>query len=130
MNLSGTSLGSEDLQKFAELLKKGDYRFLQNLDVSNNRLHGVIAGQAVKSLLTREIDPSLGYNLQTLNLSQNKIKNDGVELIFEALTSPACYLKHLYIKCIDITYVAGIVVVPPVQLTIKTRLETLVLDEN
>jgi Ran GTPase-activating protein (RanGAP) involved in mRNA processing and transport len=28
LNLSGTSLATEDLFKFAELLKKGDYRYL------------------------------------------------------------------------------------------------------
>lgn len=130
MNISGTALASEDLLKFAELLKKGDYRYLQELDVSNNRLQGVTAGQAINMLLTREIDHSGGYSLQNLNLSQNKLMNDGAELVFQALTSPTCYLKHFNAKCISITTIAGIVVVPPVLLTTRTKLETLILDEN
>lgn len=100
------------------------------MDVSNNRLHGVIAGQAIKTLLTRNIEPSQGYTLQTLNLSNNKIQNEGIEFVFQALSDPCCYLKHLFLKCVEITFVAGIIVVPPVLLLIKTRLETIVLDDN
>jgi hypothetical protein len=47
LSLSGTSICAEDLQKIVDSLVKSNYRYLHTLDVSNNRLEGVQAGQAI-----------------------------------------------------------------------------------
>lgn len=86
LNLSGTFLGTDDFQKLVECLRQSKYRYLQSLDLSNNRLSGNQAGLVVAQLITREFQIDAGYNLNSLNLSNNKIGNKGVEHIFEALT--------------------------------------------
>jgi hypothetical protein len=42
------------LQKISDSICKSNFKFLHTLDVSNNRLAGVPAGNAIASLLTRE----------------------------------------------------------------------------
>ena len=41
-----------------------------------------------------------------------------------------CYLKVINLSNIDITFCAGVFVVPPQDLQVRTRLETLILDDN
>ena len=38
LNLSGTSIAAEDLQKLVDSICKSNFKFLHTLDISNNRL--------------------------------------------------------------------------------------------
>jgi hypothetical protein len=67
---------------------------------------------AIAKLLIREIALGKGYQLTSLNISNNKIENNGVYYIFEALSDVRCFLKHLNMTKIGITYTNGVVVVP------------------
>jgi hypothetical protein len=71
---------------------------------------------AIAKLLLREIPFGNGYQLATLNISNNKIENNGVYYIFEALSDVRCHLKHLNLTKISITYTNGVTVVPVMQL--------------
>lgn len=130
LNLSSTSMSTEDFSRVVDCLKQGNYRYLTHLDISRNRLFGVQAGFAVSQLLVREFKAEDGLNLHTLNLSYNKIDNDGVQYILQSLSSTSCHLKSLNLAHNAFTIAAGIVVVPPHELTIRTKLETLILDDN
>ena len=51
LSLAGTSICAEDLLRITESICKSNYKFLHTLDISNNRLAGVAAGNAIASLL-------------------------------------------------------------------------------
>ena len=41
LNLSSTSMSTEDFSRVVDCLKQGNYRYLTHLDISRNRLFGV-----------------------------------------------------------------------------------------
>jgi Ran GTPase-activating protein (RanGAP) involved in mRNA processing and transport len=86
LNISGVSLSSQDLQTFANAIVQSNYCFLEQLDISNNRIQGVSGGQAIATLLNHYVKP--GIPLQTLTVKQNKLENEGAALVFEALLHP------------------------------------------
>jgi hypothetical protein len=110
LSLSGTSICAEDLQKISDSICKSNYKYLHTLDISNNRLTGVAAGNAIASLLKREQNEQ-GYYLTNLNVSQNKLENKGAGMIFSALLDPNCHLKILNMTRVSITMAEGVTVI-------------------
>lgn len=110
LSLAGTSICAEDLQKISDSICKSNYKFLHTLDVSNNRLTGIPAGNAIASLLKREHQEN-SYYLTNLNISQNKLENKGAGMIFSALQDPNCHLKILNMTRISITMTEGVTVI-------------------
>lgn len=105
--------------------------YLQHLDVSNNRLSGEQTGQAIaKLLLNQNVFNEEGLPLSSLNISQNRLLNAGVEPIFEALLDTRCDLRTLNMTKVEITFLAGIQTNLSENNSLRTALETLILDDN
>ena len=66
-----------EIEGLAESLQ--DYRYLHTLDVSWNRLEGEVAGKAIGSILSRRPEADGYVQLSKIELSHNKLGNDGFE---------------------------------------------------
>lgn len=79
LNLSGVSLGTDDLARLVDSLVRCKYKYLETFEIANNRLEGAEAAKSLEQLITRQPTPlEEGYQLRTLNLSFNKLGNKGV----------------------------------------------------
>lgn len=47
LNLNSVSLGTEDLGRIVDGIIKGEYKFIETLELSNNRLQGVECGKVI-----------------------------------------------------------------------------------
>jgi hypothetical protein len=57
-------MGTDDFLKIVDGLIKNEYKFLETLDASNNRISGVEGGLAIGKLITRPVvDLDYGHTL-------------------------------------------------------------------
>jgi len=113
-------------------IRKGNYKYLNSLDVSNNRICGAIGSSAIAQLLVHQTgEEGTGIRLETLNISQNLFEDKHSIKIFQALLDPLCYLKNIVMSKIGITMITGVTVTTSNEEALeKSRLRSIVLNEN
>ncbi len=110
-------------------IRKGKYKYLNALDVSNNRICGAIGSSAIAQLLVYQTEEDAGIRLETLNISQNLIEDKHSIKIFQALLDPLCYLKNIVMSKIGITMITGVTVTTSNEDALeKSRLRSIVLN--
>lgn len=107
------------------------YKYLTAIDLSNNRLFGQQAGTAIANLLKRDkISKNQGVSLKTISVANNKLENQGFELIVKALWSDELTIRSLDLTNCGISKFQGVIVKPSADLKDYNKLRTLILDNN
>ena len=86
-----------EIEGLAESLQ--DYRYLHTLDLSWNRLDGEAAGKAIGNILMRRPEADGYVQLSKLELSHNKLGNEGFEAILESLK-----FDNMHIDVLNVSY--------------------------
>lgn len=88
------------------------------------------AGNVIAKLLVHEVSKQEGYPLESLNLSFNRLENTGVELLFQAIQSNKCYLQHLNITKVDMSFLNGVTTNLHSHFVSELRLKSFIIDDN
>ena len=97
LNIADNSITNEGLRAIAAGLERAPSKELVSLNLSHNDLDGVGAVESLNCFLESS------SNLQLLNLNENKIGNDGLELLSKAFNEGKSRLNRLYLASIGAT---------------------------
>jgi Ran GTPase-activating protein (RanGAP) involved in mRNA processing and transport len=97
LNIADNSISNESLKKVTQGFDEAPSKELVSLNLSHNVLEGVTAIENLGTLLDNS------SSLMMLNLSENKIGDEGIELLSKAFNEGKSRLQKLYLSSVNAT---------------------------
>jgi len=99
--LRSTTISNYEIELIADSLD--NYMYLLSLDLSQNRIEGTRGGQAIAKIIGRHISKKGGVDIESINLSHNKLGDGGFCAINLELLTPDSDLESLNVAYNSIT---------------------------
>ena len=81
--------------------------FLNTLDISQNRIEGVVGGRAIAMLIAKQCQRQGGSLLAKIDLAFNMLGNEGLAIVLKQLAQPAMLLEYLDLTRNNIDMILG-----------------------